>query len=294
MLIRRCLAKINIFLEVVGKRPDGYHDIESVFCEIPLDDILSAEAIPGPDIVLECSDPSLPCGDGNLVVKAARALRERCGVAAGMRFCLEKHIPAGAGLGGGSSDAAGALLLANEAWNLRLPRADLVSIAAGIGADVPFFLHGGTCLCRGIGEIVTPLQVGLPASLRLGLALPPIHSDTAAAYRGLRLPAAGDVRGADDYVAALEQGDADAIEAASFNRFEETVFAAIPALGRIRGRLMDDLCRPVRLSGSGSGLWFSLRGDESVPEQTVRWLQGEGVRLEVVGLNPNRKAGHFA
>ncbi len=290
MLTRLCPAKINVFLEVVEKRPDGYHNLESVFCEIPIHDTLSAEAIAEPDIVLDCSDPTLSCGDDNLVVKAARALKTACGVSTGIHFTLEKRIPAGSGLGGGSSDAAGALLLANEAWGLRLSREDLLSIASRIGADVPFFLYGGTCLCRGIGDIVTPLSVGLPAPLRLGLALPPIHSNTAAAYRGLRLPSPGAARRVNGFIAAFEQGDADAIEAASFNRFEETVFAAIPDLGRIHQRLMNDLRRPVRLSGSGSGLWFVLRDGESVPENVSRWLEGEGVRLEVVPVNPNRKA----
>ncbi|MCD8352454.1 MAG: 4-(cytidine 5'-diphospho)-2-C-methyl-D-erythritol kinase [Planctomycetaceae bacterium] len=290
MLERRCPAKVNVFLEVVEKRPDGYHNLESVFCEIPLYDTLSAESIPGSDIKLECTDASLSCGDDNLVVKAAQALRQACGITEGIRFCLEKHIPAGSGLGGGSSDAAGALLLANEVWNLRLGREELVPIAARIGADVPFFLYGGTCLCRGIGDVVSPLRVGLPESLRLGLALPPLHSDTAAAYRGLRLPPSGQARIPDSFIAALERHDVDGIEAAAFNRFEGTVFAAIPALARIRDKLMEDLRRPVRLSGSGSGLWFLLREGEVVPEETARWLQGEGVRLEVIPVNPNRKA----
>lgn len=289
-----CPAKINLFLEVVRKRPDGYHDIESVFCQIPMQDILSAELADDGRITMECSDPDLPADGRNLVVKAAAALQQRCGIATGLHFRLEKTIPAGSGLGGGSSNAAAALRLANTLWNAGLSNDELRELAPGIGADVAFFLHGGVCLCEGIGERITPLACRPPATARLGLFLPSIHSDTAAAYRNLRLPEPGQHRSAGRFIEAMRLGDVDTIGQEAFNRFEESVFACLPPLAKLRDGLAERLGRPVRLSGSGSGLWFLLRQGEEIGPDTARWAEGEGARLLALPFNLDRKAGHFA
>lgn len=289
-----CPAKINLFLEVMRKRPDGYHDIESVFCQVPMADTLSAELAEGGDISMECSDPAIPADGRNLVVRAAAALQQRCGTGKGLRFRLGKTIPAGSGLGGGSSNAAAALRLANSLWNANLRDSELLRLAAGIGADVAFFLHGGVCLCQGIGEIITPLACRLPATARLGLFLPPIHSDTAAAYRNLRLPEPGKHRPAGRFIEAMQSGEVESIEHEAFNRFEESVFACLPALAKLRDGLAQRLGRPVRLSGSGSGLWFLLRQGEEIAEDTARWAGGEGARLLALPLNLDRKPGHFS
>lgn len=281
MPTRHSPAKINLFLEVVGKRPDGYHSIESVFCQIPLLDTIAAEKSEDGDISIVCSDTTIPQDDRNLAVKAAKALQKHYNVRHGLRLRLEKTIPAGSGLGGGSSNAAHTLLLARDAWGLDAPDAELAEIARHIGADVPFFLHGGTCLCEGIGERITPLTVRLPDTVRLGLALPPIHSDTASAYRGLRLPAPGQHRPATAFIESMRRQDVDAIEREAFNRFEPTVFAALPELARLRDGLVERLNRPVRLSGSGSGLWFLLREGEDIPPEARQWAEPTGMRLLV-------------
>ena len=257
-------AKLNLFLEVVGKRPDGFHDIDSVFLEIDLADTLHAEPADGGTVSLTCDRPDLPVDCRNLVVKAAERLRRECGVREGIAFDLQKRIPAGAGLGGGSSNAAGALRLANTVWKTGLSDAELAVIAADVGSDVPFFLHGGLCLCRGRGEIIARLP-DLPAGIGLGLALTGIFSDTASAYRGLALPAPGRARKADEFIRAAESGDIEGMAAAAFNRFEKTVFAAHPPLADHHARLERYLRRPVRMSGSGSGLWFF--GCEDEPKQ---------------------------
>ncbi|MCC8190358.1 MAG: 4-(cytidine 5'-diphospho)-2-C-methyl-D-erythritol kinase [Planctomycetes bacterium] len=252
---RQAPAKVNCFLEVVGKRADGFHDIESVFVEIDLADTLSAA--PGEDggIHLSCDDPAVPPGGDNLVLRAADLLRRECGRRDGIRFRLEKRIPMGGGLGGGSSDAAAALRLANAVWNAGLSDSDLAALAARVGSDVPFFLQGGVCLCEGRGERITPLG-GFPGQAAFGLALGGIHSDTAAAYRRLRLPEPGGRRSAGPFLAAMARGDVTAMAAAAFNRFEPTVYAALPALARFRDRAAAAISRPIRLSGSGSGLWW--------------------------------------
>src|SRR2546428_1535277 len=147
-------AKINLSLEVLGRRPDGYHEIRSVMQTIYLRDELQFEAAEA--LTLEVSGPHA-ASEEDLVLKAARALAHAAGRRAGARITLRKRIPVGAGLGGGSSDAAATLRCLNELWVLRLGRKEIAGIAAEVGSDVPFFVYGGTALVEGMGEVVTPL-----------------------------------------------------------------------------------------------------------------------------------------
>ena len=266
-------AKVNLFLEVTDRRDDGFHNIESVFLEIALADELSVEKREDGAVTIECDRPGLPVDSRNLVVAAAELLRRECGIEKGAHFRLRKRIPSGAGLGGGSSNAAAALELANALWGTGLSRRELAGLGARIGSDVPFFLHGGTCLCRGRGEVIKPLAV-FPDSIGICLVLSDIHSDTAAAYRGLRLPGPGEAKSADNFIGAMSAGDCVGMTAAAFNRFEETVFAALPELAEIREMLAQTVAVPVRMSGSGSGLWFFGTPDmASALETDPRWQQ---------------------
>ena len=155
-------AKINLGLEVVGRRPDGYHDIRSLMQSIGLADRLDIELDRAGGLRLRCPDSDLPAGEENLVLRAANRLRERTGCSLGARIALHKSIPVGAGLGGGSSDAAAALVALNRLWRLRLRRFELQEIGAEIGSDVPFFIRGGTQLARGRGDRLRPMAP-LPA-----------------------------------------------------------------------------------------------------------------------------------
>lgn len=277
-----CPAKINLFLEVVGKRPDGYHDIESVFVSIDLADTLSADASED-GVSLECDHPGMSTDGRNLVVKAAELLRRECGVTEGISFRLQKRIPAGGGLGGGSSDAAAALRLANSIWNCGLSNADLAELGGRVGADVPFFLHGGVCLCEGKGERITRLPF-CPTAHPFILALPPIHSDTAAAYKGLRLPPPGQAKRAAAFMRAMERGDVDEMAATAFNRFEESVFAALPGLAALHAGLEKTASRRVRMSGSGSGLWLFADAADGMDAGVREWGGAGGV--PVVSAQP--------
>lgn len=153
-------AKVNLFLEVSGKRPDGYHELETAMVEIGLRDELTFRDAPGAGIALECDDPALPTDGRNLVRRAAEAILREAGDRArdlGVRVELRKRVPREAGLGGGSSDAAATLLGLDALWGLRTPKARLAELAAALGSDVPFFLDGPAALCRGRGELVEPL-----------------------------------------------------------------------------------------------------------------------------------------
>jgi 4-diphosphocytidyl-2-C-methyl-D-erythritol kinase len=172
-------AKINRELRVGGIRPDGYHEIRSRMVSIDLADRLTAES--GEALEFSCDDPAVPSGSENLVVRAAQLLAQDAGIAPRARLMLEKRVPMGGGLGGGSSDAAVALLLLDRLWNLETPPDRLRSLAARLGSDVPFFLSGGEADVSGRGEIVTPVEDGPPADLLL--LVPPFSISTAEVYR---------------------------------------------------------------------------------------------------------------
>ena len=160
-------AKINLTLEVMGKRSDGFHDIVSVMVAVDLADELVLEE--AAEVSLACDDPALS-GPDNLALRAAITLREAAGVAAGVRISLKKNIPVAAGLGGGSSDAAAVLIGLNRLWGLGMSAEELTPIAAGLGSDVPFFLYGGTAMVGGRGDIVRPLP---PADIKHAVILTP-------------------------------------------------------------------------------------------------------------------------
>jgi 4-diphosphocytidyl-2-C-methyl-D-erythritol kinase len=171
-------AKVNLTLRVVGVRPDGYHDLESVVAAVGLLDRLRFE--PADDLDLVCGDAAVPPGDDNLVMKAARLLRESCGARRGARVCLEKHIPAGRGFGGGSSDAAAALAGLNALWQCGQTPAELAALGARLGSDVPLFFSSPVAVMRGRGERIEPVEAQPP--WWLALAWPDYGNPTADVY----------------------------------------------------------------------------------------------------------------
>jgi 4-diphosphocytidyl-2-C-methyl-D-erythritol kinase len=171
-------AKLNLFLHVTGRRPDGYHLLESVFLLIDWCDTLHFELRPGGQISREDSGIDLPPDD--LVVRAARSLQQASAGHAGVHIRLEKRIPVQAGMGGGSSDAASCLLALNRLWGFNLPLAQLEKIGLGLGSDVPFFLRGRNAWVEGIGERIRPIEV--PAA-RFAVVKPHEGLDTARIFR---------------------------------------------------------------------------------------------------------------
>ncbi|MDH5526740.1 MAG: 4-(cytidine 5'-diphospho)-2-C-methyl-D-erythritol kinase [Nitrospirota bacterium] len=171
-------AKINLHLSVLGRRADGYHSLDSRFHAIGLYDHLTLEDGPQ-EVTFTCSEPSL-AGSGNLAVRAAEALRRHTGVRRGVRIHLKKEIPSGAGLGGGSSDAAAVLVGLDRLWGLNLPPSELASIGADLGSDVPFFIYGGAARVGGRGEVVMPEKP--LADTWCVLVFPGIHMDTRAVF----------------------------------------------------------------------------------------------------------------
>jgi 4-diphosphocytidyl-2-C-methyl-D-erythritol kinase len=177
-------AKVNLSLRVVRKRDDGFHEIDSIFAPVSVFDRLDVELLDEGELTLTCDDPTLSVGEENLVVRAARLFCTEVGVEPQLRIHLEKHIPHGAGLGGGSSNAAVTLLALNQLFRTELPRETLLSLAADLGSDVPFFILGRPARARGRGEKLEPIEF----SHRLPLLLikPPFGVPTPWAYRRWR------------------------------------------------------------------------------------------------------------
>ncbi len=257
-------AKLNLFLEIRGKRPDGYHDLESLMVAVDLFDTLELRALApaqsGPGaIVLSCDPPGLSTGPDNLVYKAAAALRTHTGRPDwGAEIRLTKRIPAQAGLGGGSSDAAAALVGLNQIWNLGLTHQELVAIAGSIGSDVAFFLTLPAAWCTGRGEVVAP-EAGT-GGLHFVLVCPPIGLGTAGVYQRLVVPA--EPVSGDAVRTAFRAGDAGALGRTIFNRLEAPAFALEPVVGHIRTRLGALGPCGALMSGSGSTVFAVCRDRE--------------------------------
>ncbi|MEX2112036.1 MAG: 4-(cytidine 5'-diphospho)-2-C-methyl-D-erythritol kinase [Pirellulales bacterium] len=257
----RAPAKLNLFFEVLAKRSDGFHEVETLMAPISLCDTLVATpgpagsltvacrwAAPGDGAQLASACGPLPDEKDNLAFRAVALLRARAGCQQGLHIELLKRIPSTAGLGGGSSDAAAALVAANEVWNLGWSRAALAELAAELGSDVPFFLYPGAAICRGRGERVEPVA-GL-GRLDFVLVRPPEGLSTAAVYSRWRV--ADRPRRVEPAVAALALGDLRLLRGAMHNQLEAAAESLSPWVGRLRQELAAAGCGAVQLSGSGS------------------------------------------
>ena len=273
-------------LEVLQRRPDGYHEVRTVIQTIDLCDTL--ELHPASELCLEMHGEGLPPEQENLVTKAARLLQERADGLPGARMRLSKAIPVAAGLGGGSSDAAAALRGLNELWGLDLPLEELVDVAARLGSDVPFFLHGGTALAEGRGERVTPL----PDAPRqeLVVALPPLTlaDKTRRMYSLLTPTDYTDGSMAGRLADAIRQGRPVADEHL-FNVFDGPAFRTFPELERLRRALLAAGARSVHLAGSGPAL-FALVDNATERERLTRAAAEAGARVFVAASAPADQA----
>jgi 4-diphosphocytidyl-2-C-methyl-D-erythritol kinase len=256
----RSFAKVNLALTVLGRRADGYHEIRTVYQSIDLHDEL--ECHPSPELTLECSGlPGVPPGE-NLVWKAACALRAAGSPKrGGAHIILRKNIPSGAGLGGGSGNAAAALLALCRLWQLNLSSTELHSIAATLGSDVPFFLRGGTALGVGRGEEIYPLPDPSPANLIV--VFPGVQVPTAEAYGSLSLllTSPRSAHKIQSFCGLLRSDKG--FTAAGFNDFEASVLPAYPAIREARDLLRECGATATLLSGSGSSVFGFFFDEES-------------------------------
>ena len=278
-------AKLNLYLEILGKRPDGYHEIETLMVAVNLYDRLTFADDPSGTVTLRCDDPRLPTGGGNLVMKAADRFKAATGCSRGAAIALNKVIPAEAGLAGGSSDAAATLVGLDRLWGLKTPTKTLESVAAEVGSDVAFFLNGPVAICRGRGERVEPLS--LKAPLHFVLICPSVGVSTADVYTNLTPP--DQPRSIGRIIEALDDGSPAALGRSLFNRLQPTAETIRPALTRVRDALTElshdlefgpPLLEGHLMSGSGSA-YFGLARDLNAAYTAVE-------RLEALGLGSVR------
>jgi len=259
-ITRRAPAKINLTLRVMPRRPDGFHDIESLVARVNYCDEIAVAARDDRRITLACDDPTVPCDDSNLACRAARLLSEQAGVrGGGVHIDLKKRIPAGAGLGGGSSDAAATLMILNDLWNLNLTTTELSRIGADLGSDVPLFFHSPLCIIRGRGEIVEDLDRVLAGWAVL--ILPKIHSSTPAVYQAFDEAPPPPAR-LDPEDILSQAPDADALMPLLFNNLEVPAIRINDRLARTARRLHELNADPIRITGSGSA-FFKLFDDRA-------------------------------
>ena len=244
-------AKINLALDVLGRRPDGYHEVDMVMQSIILADQVSiAEA---PEMMLVCSDPRIPNDRRNLAWKAAALLQETYGIKQNLLIRIAKKIPLAAGLAGGSADAAAVLTGLNQLWGLGLSITELMELGVKLGADVPFCIRQGTMRARGIGEQLTPVVTALHC--RVLLVTPDIPVSTALVYKALDAAKIVNHPKVEQVCQALEQGDLDGIISAWGNVLEEAVLRRFPQVREAFGLFRHHGLEAPRMSGSGPSVF---------------------------------------
>jgi 4-diphosphocytidyl-2-C-methyl-D-erythritol kinase len=300
--IVRTPAKLNVYLSIQGRRPDGYHELHTLMLPIAIFDTLSFEplhaegtsprgiqfqllAVGGrPERVRPGGTPGgvreVPDDGTNLVVRALSALRQYAGCKSGANVTLVKRIPAGAGLGGGSSDAAAALVAANKAWGLALAQHELAQVASTLGSDVPFFLTCRPAVCTGRGEVVTPLEKG--GRLHMVLVTPPERLASAEVYGALEttgwtVPAPDHTARFERLLTAIRRGDVGALGRLFYNGLERAALSLQPGLARVKKSLERISDAGGLMTGSGSSFFCLCR--------TARHARRGAAYLNSLGLS---------
>ena len=281
MLYESANAKINLFLDVTGRRPDGYHTLHSCMQTVGLSDTVSAEILPpkdGRSIRLTCSDPALPCDGKNLAWRAAALFMEETGTVYDLRLHIEKRIPLSAGLGGGSADAAAVLRLLNKNLDKPLSEEQLCIIGAHLGADVPFCITGGTCRCEGIGDILQPVKTRpdytvLVAKDGEGVSTPEAFSLLDTKYGNF-----SDYQSRDTAAiyAALAGGDVRALADSVYNIFEDVILSIRPKARELKEFMEAHGAVCTLMSGSGPSV-FGIYTSDARAEVCAATLRQKGI-----------------
>lgn len=287
-MLVRAHAKLNLCLEVLGRRPDGYHEVRTVMQGIDLADDM--EIVPSSTLRVKCDDPALE-GEDNLVWQAATTLSASCGRLPLADISLKKRIPVGMGLGGGSSNAAAALLALDRLWDLNLPLERLVEIGSRLGSDVPYFFWGGAALASGRGDIIEPIpaKTGVPVTVifpestipsktarMYGYLGPADYSDGGVTRRCLQNLMEG--LGADDLL---------------YNVFQEIALRELPGLQGISDAVTKACGRRPHLTGAGPAM-FLLPSSEREHAEVLRALQPHGAQayfVRTLGRSHKNAAG---
>ncbi len=253
-------AKINWFLRILGKRADGFHELCTVFQTISLKDRLTFSE--NEELILTCDKNYIPLNEQNLIIKAAHIIREKYGLKTGAKIHLEKNIPAPGGLGGGSSNAATAILGLLKLWDVKIPFEETLQIAGKIGSDVPFFLFGGTALGTGRGTEI--FQVAEISEKFLLIVTPPVNVSTAEAFSRLNAPdLTNDASKSNLQICRNEARTLNLRQSVLINDFETSVFQTAPEIKRVKDELLESGAIQALLSGSGASIFAIFDNEET-------------------------------
>ncbi|MBP8744604.1 MAG: 4-(cytidine 5'-diphospho)-2-C-methyl-D-erythritol kinase [Syntrophorhabdus sp.] len=256
-------AKVNLFLKVVSKRPDGYHNIVSIVDIISVFDVIHIEEIPDDVIIIEDDKDILPKDAANTMYRAAVALKERFKINRGVRVFVEKNIPIGSGLGGPSSNAATVLKELARIWKVKINEAELNDIGKGIGADVPLFLYGNACIMRGIGNKISPVE--LP-SLWYLIIYPNISISTRRVYEGLKIVL---TKKQNDIKLVAKFSGTREVSAILENDLERIGILLCPIIKTIKDRLIESGASGTLMSGSGSSVFGIFENEEGAKQASA-------------------------
>lgn len=271
MLAERAYAKINLTLDVLGKRTDGYHDVEMIMQTVDLSDLIWLEETSAAQIDVESSASNIPLDSRNLAAVAARLFQDQVGIRRGLRIRIEKQIPVAAGLGGGSADAAAVLRGLNRLYDTRLSLDELAAMGASVGSDVPFCVYGGCAVARGRGEQITPISHVMKAWVVL--VRPPVYVSTADVYNSLTSKDHVHMVQTERVLSSLSANDFTRLRGQVTNGLAETTFRLYPEVQLMRQKVQNITKAPVYMSGSGPTL-FSLVPTQSVAQRVYNAMRG--------------------
>jgi len=262
-------AKVNYLLDVIRRRPDGYHDLRMVMQRVNLCDEITISLVDAPEIVVTCGKSGVPDGPGNIAWKAARAMLDLAGSGQGATIAIIKNIPVAAGLGGGSSDAATVLMGMNELLGLGLSDQRLMDIGLKLGADVPFFIFKKTALAEGVGEQLTPMPE-MPAAWVV-LVNPGVHVSTAWVYRNLQLTNRGELAKLPYFYGSIED-----ICSIFSNDLESVTIPSFPVIAEIKASMLRLGALGTMMSGSGPTVFGLFRDRDSAEQAREVLSDGTG------------------
>jgi len=269
MISIKSVAKLNLFLEITEKRPDGYHNLDSIFSLINLSDDIKIEFTKNGEINVATDHPEVPDGEKNIIYKTVLRIKELKRIKSGVNIFVTKNIPVGGGLGGGSSNAAAVISCLSKQWGFDAKSEEILDLAKQIGADVPFFLHDARMArCEGIGETVTPLEE-IP-ELWFVLVNPGLNINTGEVYRSLNLTK--EKKDSKIIMDAIYRKDLAKIADNFYNRLEEPVLKRYPVIADIKKVLMDYGCIGSLMSGSGSTV-FGLVENEHQGKNLLKLIK---------------------
>lgn len=266
----KAYGKINLGLDVIRKRPDGYHDLDMVMQMVDVYDDVTLTRLEGTEIVVRTDTTVLSNGKDNLAYMAAKMLMDEFGIAQGLEITIKKRIPIAGGMAGGSSDCAATLKGVNQMFDLGLGKEELMERGVRLGADVPYCILGGTAIARGIGEILTPLPT--PPKCHVIIAKPPVSVSTAFVYGNIKPDKIEKRPDIEAMVSAIKTQDLYKLAESLYNVMEDITVPQYPIIQEIKTVMLDNGALNSIMSGSGPTV-FGLYDDIEKAEQTVELLK---------------------